>query len=181
MDKFVFKIDNKIEDYFAIYPVVNKSVWSSNRWIKLLFGLFLLLVVISIFLSVKSPVVAKEYGYAWTATTVVFIVFIGKILETKVIKNRAVAYVNHLISKGVAEITIDLVGVEMKFAKEINLSEWINVQLQQENDYMMLTDHSGNLISIIPQGSITDKGWLEIQENITAIIKSSAIKRHGLE
>lgn len=181
MNKLVFQIDNNLEDYFAIYPNLNKSVMSINRWTKYLLGLFLLLAGASIFFGTKNPVVREEFGYAATAMTVILVVLVGNIVESINKKKSVTTSVHNTISKGAAQITIDLVGIEMKYAKEIKLIEWDKTgQIRLESNYIMTSDNMGNPLAIIPKGNLSEERWFEIQEITTSIIKSAVTKRHGL-
>ncbi len=174
-------MDNSLEDYFAIYPDLKKSVLSINRWTKYLLGLFLFLLLISIFFSLRPRRVKKEFGYAATATTVVFVALAGVIVESNDKKKKTSTFVDHLVSKGPAQITIDLVGIEMKYAKEITLVEWDKTgQTRLENNFMMATDNMGGPLAFIPKGTLSDQRWIEIREITTSIIKSAVTLRHGL-
>ncbi len=176
MEKLVFQMDNDFEDYYPLYPEVNKSLWSSpvnGKLIKFLTGFLLLMLAISIFFTLKEPMVRKEYGYSWALTIIVSFVLILAYFFALNRKKKVITFVKELADKGSAQVTVDKLGIEVKFRKEIKLMEWDkNGQLFLESTYIMMNDLNGNSILIIPKGKINDQDWSEIQEKTVSILKS---------
>lgn len=158
------KVNFKKEDYQAIYPELQKSIFENDPALKfLLGGMIAFLVLGASCLMIDKPGFALVAGLAMIIFSIYFIIRTSQVTKRKAEINQ---FVQSNAPFSLQTITLDEAKIKLTYADTHRAFFWQNLaNVSLESEYLVFYSERGAEL-IIPRGDIEADIWLKIQDFI---------------